>query len=399
MQRSPVRNISSTPNREIKRSRTSTSEMDLVTEPVENVFVAPHNPKFLNLLSKKDDYVHLFIPKDLATAFSEFLGRSGTALNEAHSIIVVEDDCNDLHFLIDKFNKNFKPLLTALTDELPKHTHSKYTEELTQEAFLKFKQIRGLVTKWFVHCKHLDNKLTKGNTPTNRYCKLAMQFSPAVKNEELRDKCNSSLINLRDKLEKELSASVIEEANSLTNQLSDEFRESKLNPEDLFLLCKALRTVLLNNRELAGKLIDKIPKQPDRPPPRFRPYGQDNTNYRSQFNNQRHRRYNQQIDQQDSRPPTQYRRYHNRGRQDRHFNEAAPPKAWNRNRQHRLSHRLPSSRDGSVSEYDRDFPKYNQQFKQKSYRYNRNNNNDNDEVFENIGRHYRNHSHREPQWQ
>lgn len=375
-----------------KRIRSVSSDSDLHVEGEPHIFMEPHRPDMLRYLAKKDDYVHLFLPRDIAKAFTDFLTKTEISVSKVkNSVIVIDDENVDLKKITEDFKRDFTDIKTVLCEKMSKHEHSKYVEKLTDNDFSKFKKIRSTVTKWFKHCQHLENKLIKGNSATNRYCKLAMQFSPAVKSEELRDTCNSKLIDLRDQLESELNRSVIEEAITLTDTVSNELNEANQNTHDLFLMCKAFRTVILRSRDIAGKLIDKVPKG------QFRDFSDGHNNHR-----------NENFDNRNYQKRPYYNHYHSRTYNNQNFdrqfvNRRQYDRGTNRNRDQdfkrdyrshydgRQQHRRDSTRLESNSTYDDDFPRYNNTYKQKKQRYVPQTY-DNDSVFDNERRpSFRNH--------
>ena len=236
------------------------------------IFQLPNEPVHLRELVKKPNYVHLFVPKDLADSLTSFLSKTSVVVDRnLHSTVTIHPDGTSLNVLNETFIKQFKKVKSTLANHMRKFSHKQFLNELDPTDLEAFRTYRTQISKWYTHCQHLENKIIFGNTATNRHLKLATQFSPSVKDRRLKDQCTDKLAAVREDIEISLHRSVVEHALTTNDSIADEINNLLTTESNLFIICKAFRTVLLHNRKIAGKLIDDIPRDPDLSPSRRRP--------------------------------------------------------------------------------------------------------------------------------
>lgn len=378
----------STPTRKRLNSADNAPSSKIPHTDVANVlFRRPLDPDVAKFLDD-DRYVCMILSKDMAKSFKEFLTKGLAAIEDISNktITIEEFDKDYSQAKTSNFQDVFKSIKKTLVDNLDANSSQDFSKKLDECDFDKFKKCRSMISKWFVSGEHLSNKL-RDNSRTNQYLKVGLDFSPAVTSQNLKDKCSSELTSLRDRLEMELSMSVVDNCIDKCEALKSEILETSHNPQDSYILSKAFRAVLLYHKDLAKDLLRHIPKTKEyvvySNQYKRRP-GQNYHEFRRRPNNNYHRQFDRNdVDDGYDDHGTRFRRpvYH-----DDH--EQVERRQQSRRPQYRREfvddvddrpHYRRQSRNFSVTDrYDEDFPAYNNNFTQKKQRYE----SVNDEVFE-----------------
>jgi hypothetical protein len=120
-----------------------------------------------------------------------------------------------------------------------------------------FRNTRKVLSKWFITGAHLQNKL-KGETQTNKYLKVDFDYSIAITDQDLKEKCTNKLINTRKQLENSLTASVLQKAILLNQEVKSLWENTHRN---IFL--KAYRVVVKANNKILNYSDNYHPNRPD----------------------------------------------------------------------------------------------------------------------------------------
>lgn len=244
--------IDSTPN---KRARKESFDGN-------TVFLEPHRPELNKFLNLRSDYVHLFIPKNLADAFSTFLNGAKARQDKDEGFILDKNLHNpdkEPEHLTKKFQHMFNGLTHDIANDLNNYKAEDFFKRLDQTDFEAFKRARSKLSYWFTSGSHLLNKLRRPSD-TNSYLKVGLNFSPTVKNQDIRYKCTEAFHELKEKLETTVTSQVLKDTISFTENLNEEWMNTKKDQHEHFILCKAFRSVLLYNRDISRDLLHFIPK-------------------------------------------------------------------------------------------------------------------------------------------
>jgi len=347
-----------TPN--AKRGRLNSAEQ-LSMPPPNTAFTYRNSDNDWRKLIDNPNYVHFFIPKEIAEAFTEFLSKGAVALSKFDDKVIHIDSDEvelDTHHILDKAHEcinSFKDLKRKFNTEIARFSDDKLTDKLNHDEFHEFKKIRSKLNKWFTASQHFTNKI-EHSSDSNDYLKMSCNFSPAVKDNVVKDRCIKGLGKCKKDLENRLTESVIDNINKLQGEM-DHLFDSTFNSgsdQDRLVVCKAMRTTLRNTFDL----------QHNRPK-RFQRNGHSENYRRDHPRDYRHRRddfENPRFDQNRRDGFENPRTYRNR-REDN-----------DNNYQSRPTH---GRREYRVDDYDEDFPVMDRNVRQRKNRYV-----DNEEVFD-----------------
>lgn len=218
------------------------------------------------------------------------------------------------------FLNEFESARRFFDNALKKTNEKTLIENVETDQFDKFKIARTLLTKWYVTGAHLQRKL-KGNSDSNKYLKVNFDFSVAISDSSLKEKCTSKLLNTKKLIERSLTTSVLEKAiylNAEARALWDK------TPKNIFL--KAYRVVSKANKHLFNLQQNERPKpqnktqnyynKNNKDPPRrdlYNKYQWDSRRPRFESNRYSYREDNRRDYEEEYPPPRHdnynYRRY------------------------------------------------------------------------------------------
>jgi len=139
-----------------------------------------------------------------------------------------------------------------------KHSTDDYVSKLTDSRFEAFKLLRNRITTFFNYCQRLHLKLTS-DTKSRDHVQLELSFAGNVL-EKLKPECTDEVRNLNQSLENKLILAALEEADSLIEDMNETLIDSNMSDDQLFLISKAFRAVLIHNREISKDLMYCLPK-------------------------------------------------------------------------------------------------------------------------------------------
>lgn len=207
--------------------------------------------------AENDSYLHLFLPKQMAIDFTNFLNNSAMALSQIDSktVHIVDASTHSVNTSLSEkansFATDFKKLKSSFSVEVSKFSDTALTDKLEHDEFLMFKDIRAKLTKWYRVSQHLANKIDHPST-SNDYLKLSYNFSPAVNDTTIKNQCVKDLSDLKHNVESHLTESVVDTATTLQSDVHQLFSStfSTGDSKDRLIICKAMRTVFRGNRDL-----------------------------------------------------------------------------------------------------------------------------------------------------
>lgn len=131
-------------------------------------------------------------------------------------------------------------------------------DDVPPELYDTFRHTRKVLTKWFVTGAHLHNKLTgnrDSNKDKNKYLRMAFDYSIAVTDSHLLDKCTNKILDTEKLIENSLTSSMLDKAILLISEVNTLWRDT---PKKIFL--KAFRVVSKANSHLLHTQLQHLPK-------------------------------------------------------------------------------------------------------------------------------------------
>ena len=300
------------------------------------------------LAGDPNKYKALIVPIELLPVMERFLNELLTKMErekdrlidleneEAIFSIMVPDEDSKKAFIND-FGATRRLFLNALdgADE------SDLITNVPSDQFDAFKDARKLITKWFVSGSHLFHRLVN-EEDTNRYLKINFDYSVAVTDAHLKEKCTNKIMSTKKTLETSLLQSVLLKANSLNFEVKSLW--DKL-PKSIFL--KAFRVVKKAHKHLLHRSIPEQSKPPKKDMKAFRNQNKRHPPHANERNPYRKHDWPKTRPRRDSNftrypPQRQYRQHNN-------YEDEYPP-----HRNNYYNHRR-SRRINSEEEEDRDF--------------------------------------------
>lgn len=280
---------------------------------ISDVRFLPCNADFSNLDVDHTQYIAMVIPKSMQTAFEIFLKDFFHKNSPQHSTVdltnendvELDDSQTSTESLQQKFLKDFGGVKNKLNEKLESFQESDLKRDVSNEQFETFRNYRKKLTKWYVSCQHLANKITS-NSASSRYMKTTVSFSPAVNDSGLKQSCTAKIRKTEKTCEQTLTDHVLSVATALNDEVFTLLCKCIADADRSFLkmLVKAYRVVTRANRYLT-KQAESRDNDFDRPTRQFR-------NRRRSFHYNRERRNFHR--QPNRRQP--YRRQNNRYESD-----------------------------------------------------------------------------------
>ena len=238
------------------RSR-SDSEEDLppVSRPRRDFLSFTEIPLRISLPISDNDanYVCIILPKEKLEDLKELLSKPLNKTNDSHPIPTADPNTDgisteDIKRLSQKFLSEFEIVNKAIVEHNMNFPDSNLKKDLPVEDFQQYRHFRKEITSWFTTCQNLENKLKTATTESNKYLKLNFNFSPAVKNDEFKQKMTDTIITTAESIEKKCTMDILNKAIAL-NAKVEKFLESDHIYKTL-PFAKAIRTVYKSNRHL-----------------------------------------------------------------------------------------------------------------------------------------------------
>lgn len=281
----------------------------------------PITADFGTLNIDQTQYIAMVIPKSMQTVFETFFKDLAKKSHEASLQPIQIDDDEDVEpsdvepvdvasptVLANQqqsFLKDFGNLKQTLRNKLLGVSDTELKKDVPSSAFNDFRELRKRLTKWFVTCQHLANKLAN-NTASNRYIKTTLSFSPAVKDSGIKEACTAKIHKTEAVCEKRLTDKVLQLAIMLNNEITGTAEAEEHHVERWHVFLKAFRVVLRANRYLWAHDIEH-----SRRPQRFAP---------------RNRDFGNRPPMQNRRPAREWRRRTSRFSEDQYEQNYPPPR-------------------------------------------------------------------------
>lgn len=249
MQRSPVLSLSA------KRAlRTEFEGASVTGEPsfkAPRLQTEPLSGSIQRLAGDPNIYKAIIVPIELVPVIEKLLNELLTKMEkDKQRVIEIEEDEEVLNppssFEEDKtsFINDFGSLRRQFDVTLKKVNEKTLIEDVPSEHFERFKSARKTLTRWYVTGAHLHNKI-KGETQSNNYLKVNFDYSVAVTDTSLKQKCTTKLLSTKRALENSLTSSVLERAKKLNSEARTLLENDHVN-----ITLKAYRVVLKANRNI-----------------------------------------------------------------------------------------------------------------------------------------------------
>ena len=265
-----------------------------------NIRIVPCNTDLSAMFVDQTQYVAIILPKTMQIAFETFLKEfSKKAMENTQVINLDTEDANDsankeqesdLESRKQKFLDVYGELKHDLSETLKSFPERELIRDLPQKQFNDFKEHRRKFTKWYVTCQHLANKLAN-ESPSNKYLKTKISYSPAVKDSGIRDSCTAQIHDTEKKCETRLTIDVLSTAQRLCTDIADTFHfavgHEAEGDTNLKLMMKALRVVLRSH-----KYLERTRNFYDTRDPEYRPMRTGRSNYPPRRDYHRGNNYN-----------------------------------------------------------------------------------------------------------
>lgn len=289
------------PTQHSPRSPTNKRRFSETVSPQgENIIIRTQSipGNFHNIVGDTSKYKAIIVPIELAPIFENLLTEllAKIKLDKNKTIEVHDDDevftksiPNDekIEAFLDDFGSSKR-----LFDNILRKTNVKeLINDVDPSNFESFKNARKIISKWFITGSHLVNKI-KGDSASNRYLKVHFDYSIAVTDPTLKEKCTNKLLNTKKLIEQSLTSSVIDRAITLNNDVQTLWENT---PNLIFL--KAYRVVSRANKHLSNPTND-----PQNPPRGNRPNPKFDNRQRRESNYQKDRNVYQKYDWNNRRP-------------------------------------------------------------------------------------------------
>ena len=210
----------------------------------------------LPISNAEANYVCVIIPKESLDDLKDLLSKSLDKSKKGHSIITAdpaqpsaeEPQTEEIRHLSRKFLSEFEVVNQAAMEHNMTFPDSSLKKDLPTEDFQQYRHFRKELTTWFTTCQHLENKLRSPTSDSNKYLKINFNFSPAVKNDDFKQKMTDTIIKTAENIEKKCTVDILNKAIAL-NATVESFFENENISKKLFF-AKAIRTVYKSNRHL-----------------------------------------------------------------------------------------------------------------------------------------------------
>jgi hypothetical protein len=237
------------------------AKLKLAADRHVDYFVEPHRPELMNLLEKKLDYVHLFIPTAMAATFSKILDERSQIPSKACAPILISDAFDSVDVEPDDdFISEFSSFMSMLTEILQKFKAEDLSADWEQERFLKFKALRNKMNHWFTTCQNLKNRLKYDRNRNDDLIKVGVRFSPTIRSDLLKEQCSKRINDLKNTLESELTDEMKKYAIDCIKTLKSFIYNNLKDDEDLVVIARAFRSTLMKDTSLAKEYLHFIPK-------------------------------------------------------------------------------------------------------------------------------------------
>lgn len=241
-----------------KRNRPS--EDAEITSDTAEIILFKHKTQLDPLLLKNnDDYMHLFLPNEMAYCLQEFLQKA--KFKPIMEPVIIENEIpEDINLLRNSFLTNFNKITRDFGEEMASVSHDKYMERLENQDFELFRTIRKKVNSWFTRGSVLSQKLNRPSCELD-LLQIGLKFDQSVRYDSI-EAISSKMKTLKKEFESSLLVAAINDCTVLNESILDILSKAKENENKTvyFIVCKAYRTALLSNRDLSRDLLKFIPK-------------------------------------------------------------------------------------------------------------------------------------------
>jgi hypothetical protein len=201
------------------------------------------------------DYFFAMFPNHLEKEIKELFRDFNKHRKQNSTEQKKEINKTELENTIKEFIHEYTTLKSTITNKLNEFKQSDIVKNLPEGNLKTFKDIRYKLTNWYVACQHAQHKIQYGDTKTNKYIKHTFSFSPAV-SSNLQTWANLELNQSIKNIEDTISLKIHSKFTADTNEISQLY-EQCINDNQTLIFCKAWRTVLKSNSDLADKHMSK----------------------------------------------------------------------------------------------------------------------------------------------
>jgi hypothetical protein len=242
-----------------KRIRPS-EDADITSDTAEIVLFKHKTQLDPLLLKNNDDYMHLFLPTEMAYCFQEFLQKAKFRPIMEPVISVNEVITDDVNLLRSSFLSDFTKITRDLGEEMSSVSHDRYMARLENQDFENFRTIRRKINTWFTRGSVLSQKLNRPSCELD-LLQIGLKFDQSVRHDSI-EAISSKVRSLKKECESTLLVAAIEECTALNESVVDLLSKAKENEDKTvyLIVCKAYRTALLSNRDFSRDLLRFIPK-------------------------------------------------------------------------------------------------------------------------------------------
>lgn len=201
-------------------------------------------------------YAAIIVPLNLIPAFHAILNNLAEPIRNNTMEDVEEMAPKEFSGNLAIFTTQYDTTRKSLSSSLNNFSETELKRDLSEDDFVKFKEFRKQLTKWYVVCQNLHNKAKKID-PDQEYLTWDYKFSPVIHDDNLIENCHRKLKNTKMAIENELSSKVIDMATTLNNDIYSKYMEIKTDSAQLKIFMKALRVVFRSNRHLFLRNLNK----------------------------------------------------------------------------------------------------------------------------------------------
>jgi len=334
------------PNSNTKRRCTDPTAFDTSDLPDIRTKTLPGN--LSNVAGDPTKYKAIIVPIELAPLFEKLcqelldkLIHDKNKTNEVEpddDVFITSDIDADLR---TTFLNDFGSARRLYENALRQADEKSLVEDVLPEQYDTFRNTRRVLTKWFVTGAHLHKKLVgnpDSNKETNKYLRMNFDYSIAVNDSQLLDKCTTKILNTEKLIENSLTSSMLEKAILLISEVNILWNDI---PKKIFL--KAFRVVSKANGHLLHTQLQNLPKHNNNK----RPQNRNNDKHANPARRDPYKKY----DWNSRRPRIQSNKYNSRKESRRDSSDDYPPLRRNDNNYRRYKRH--NSDDSDDEEYQR----------------------------------------------
>lgn len=236
------------------------------SEPTENLNIRTRSMpgNLSNIVGDPTKYKAIIVPIEFAPIFEKLCqelinkllleNNKQKEMESDDEVFIIGDEDSELR---TRFTNDFGAARSTYDNALRQCDERSLIDDVPSEQLDSFRNARRLLTKWYVTGAHLLRKL-KGDTEYNSYINMSFDYSVAVNDNNLKDKCTSKLLQTEKIIENSLTSSVLAKAIILISEVNNLWNDT---PKKVFL--KAYRVVSKANKHLLHpkQINDTHPKR------------------------------------------------------------------------------------------------------------------------------------------